>query len=96
MKALPLFFLLAACTSTDNLEDSASPCVDVLNELPACPEECPEDYNATCGEACDAETPDCGNSIGDGRTCVDGVFSCAVHAPLGGPGECNWVCEPRA
>ena len=66
-------------------------CADV--ELPSCPEECPEDYASTCGEPCDEEGEECGNSIGDGRVCADGVFSCTVHAPLE-PYECNWVCDP--
>jgi hypothetical protein len=34
----------------------------------------------------------CGNNIGDGRVCTDGMWTCSIHAPLE-PDECNRVCE---
>lgn len=81
-----MFSLFTACDSEE--ED---PCAGLV--LPSCPEECPEDFASTCGEPCEADEADCGNSIGDGRTCVDGSWSCTVHAPLE-PDACNWVCDP--
>lgn len=62
-------------------------------ELPPCPDACPDDWAATCGEPCEVEGETCGNEIGDGRVCAEGVWSCAVHAPLGT--GCNWVCDPN-
>ena len=61
-------------------------------ELPECPPECPDDYASSCGEACETEGEACGNTIGDGRSCVEGVWNCTVHAPLE-PDECNAVCR---
>ena len=87
MPALFAGLLLMACFST---ADSADPCEAV--ELPACPAACPDDYAATCGEPCEIEGETCGNEIGDGRVCADGVYGCVVHTPLG-PG-CNLVCDP--
>jgi Cys-rich repeat protein len=46
-----------------------------------------------CGEPCGDEGARCGNEIGDGMSCVGGVWMCVVHPPLG-PG-CNRVCERR-
>lgn len=90
--ALALYSALAALAGCAlSPDDSADPCNGV--ELPACPEACPDDYAATCGEACTVEGETCGNDIGDGRQCLEGIYQCSVHAPLGGPGECNLVCR---
>lgn len=62
-------------------------------ELPPCPAECPTDYAASCGEPCEIEGEACGNEIGDGRECLEGTWSCSVHAPLGM--GCNWICDPE-
>jgi hypothetical protein len=43
-----------------------------------------------CGLPCDGEGQSCSNDIGDGMTCQDGVWECAVHPPLGM--GCNLVC----
>ena len=87
---LHVFAVLVMALGCDVVDD---PCAEV--ELPTCPAECPEDYASTCGEPCseEEEGEECGNSIGDGRTCQDGVWSCTVHAPLEAEG-CNWVCDP--
>jgi hypothetical protein len=61
-------------------------------DLPPCPPACPADYAQSCGLPCDSEGEACGNEIGDGMSCSDGIWSCAVHAPLGT--GCNWVCDP--
>ncbi|MFT5460193.1 MAG: hypothetical protein ACI9K2_006710 [Myxococcota bacterium] len=68
--------------------DTAGPCVGL--DLPACPGECPDDWQIDCGEACSSEGQACGNNIGDGRTCTGGVWECSVHAPLD-PDGCNLV-----
>lgn len=87
---LSLLVVLTACGSGTSNDDSADPCAAA--DLDVCPEECPEDYASECGESCEAEGEVCGNDIGDGRECLDGIWQCTVHAPLGGPGECNLVC----
>jgi hypothetical protein len=87
---LLFLFALTACGSEGLVDDSADPCAAA--DLPVCPEECPEDAFSECGESCETEGEVCGNNIGDGRECVDGIWQCTVHAPLGGPGECNLVC----
>ena len=60
--------------------------------LPECPPECPEDYWSTCGEPCETEGEACGNTIGDGRECFEGLWRCSEHAPLE-PDACNAVCR---
>ena len=90
MRWLLMLGLLAACGG-ESTTDSSDPCADLA--LPDCPMECPEDFASTCGEECDSEGEECGNAIGDGRICQDGIWSCTVHAPLGGEGECNRVCN---
>jgi hypothetical protein len=83
--------LLTGCSSEDvDVDVNEDDCYGV--DLPECPEECPVDYAATCGEPCEIEYDECGNNIGDGRICLDGIWQCTVHAPLGGPGVCNLVC----
>lgn len=79
-------------TETGNVETGV--CDDL--DLPPCPEECPEDWAATCGEICKVEGETCGNQIGDGRECVDGLWQCSVHAPVGDADTCNLVCDPEA
>ena len=79
-----------ACADSPNT-DSSDPCAEI--DLPDCPQECPEDYASTCGEACESEGEECGNSIGDGRICQDGLWTCTVHSPSDGPDECNRVCN---
>jgi len=80
-----------ACTGgPDDTADSAAPCAGL--ELPECPAECPDDWSASCGEPCEEEEEACGNSIGDGRECIEGLWACSVHSPLE-PGECGQVCE---
>jgi len=60
--------------------------------LPACPPPCADGAFAACGEACDpAADVDCGNEIGDGMTCADGMWACSVHPPLGD--RCNAICR---
>jgi hypothetical protein len=44
-----------------------------------------------CGQACTSEGDSCSNQIGDGRTCVNGLWECSIHAPLGT--GCNLVCR---
>ena len=78
---------LAGCGGSEM--ESADPCASL--DLPTCPEECPEGWGEECGQPCDVEGEECGNDIGDGRSCVDGVWSCTVHAPLE-PEGCNLVC----
>jgi len=90
VQILSLFLLATACGSDAAVDDSADPCAAL--DLPECPEECPPDAFAVCGESCETEGEVCGNNIGDGRECIDGIWECSVHAPLGGPGECNLVC----
>ncbi|MBM75273.1 MAG: hypothetical protein CMK59_07715 [Proteobacteria bacterium] len=82
-----LFFL--ACNT---LQDTAlsNPCADI--NLPQCPPECPADYAGSCGEPCETEGEECGNTIGDGRICSDGIWECSVHAPLEAEG-CNLICQ---
>ena len=70
--------------------DTAGPCFGLT--LPECPDACPDDWALSCGEPCDAEGETCGNTIGDGRTCVDGLWACSVHAPLE-PRGCNRTCR---
>lgn len=77
------FIALVACNDAEDY------CAGI--ELPECPEECPDDYASTCGEPCETDGEACGNSIGDGRVCVDGMYTCSVHAPLEAD-ECNKVC----
>ncbi len=61
-------------------------------ELPPCPPECPEGAFERCGAECDIETDEaCGNEIGDSMECLEGLWACNVHAPLGT--GCNLVCE---
>ena len=61
-------------------------------ELPECGPECADGAFEQCGEACDpAADNDCGNNIGDAMACVDGVWSCSVHPPLGM--GCNLICR---
>ena len=84
-----LFMIFLACSEKE-LSETADPCADL--DLPECPEECPDDYASTCGEPCETEGEECGNSIGDGRVCVDGVYQCSVHAPLEAEG-CNSICQ---
>ena len=79
--------LMSGCSSDEQYVED---CDGV--ELPECPAECPVDYLATCGEPCDLDAEECGNNIGDGRICLDEIWQCTVHAPLGGPGVCNLVC----
>ncbi len=85
---LLVLVLLTACF--DSKPDTAHPCEGV--ELPPCPDACPDDYAATCGEPCEVEGEVCGNEIGDGRECSSGTYTCSVHAPLGE--GCNLVCDP--
>ena len=87
-----LFSILLACgDAEDKIDTSAGhPCDDV--ELPDCPPECPDDYAQSCGEPCNEEGDACGNDIGDGRECVDGIWACSEHAPLE-PDGCNWICR---
>jgi hypothetical protein len=75
----------------DSATDTAGPCAS--ESLPACPPACPEDAFEVCGQPCTVEGETCGNSIGDGRVCDGGVWSCSVHAPLE-PEGCNRVCDP--
>lgn len=75
----------------DSATDTAGPCAAL--DLPVCPPECPVDAFAECGLPCPTEGEACGNSIGDGRVCQDGVWACTVHAPLE-PEGCNQVCRP--
>ena len=89
MRWLLVFGFLNAFGDSSTL-DSSDPCAEL--NLPECPMECPEDFASSCGEECEVEGEECGNSIGDGRICSEGVWSCTVHAPLGGEGECNRVC----
>ena len=84
------FFVLFTACFVKESSDSGDPCADL--DLPECPAECPEDYASTCGEPCDIEGEECGNSIGDGRVCVEGTYQCSVHAPLEQDG-CNSVCQ---
>ncbi len=86
--SIPFLALLVACFEP---ADTGEYCQAV--ELPPCPAECPADYFESCGQPCDVEGEACGNEIGDGMVCLDGVWSCAVHAPLGT--GCNWVCDPN-
>ena len=89
---LPILILALvgiACTGGIS-NDTADACADL--ELPECPAECPEDWADSCGEPCGDEDEACGNSIGDGRECIDGQWACQVHRPLE-PGECELVCE---
>jgi hypothetical protein len=67
----------------------ADPCDEL--ELPPCPEECPAEDTVECGSACENDGEECGNEIGDGRNCVDGLWQCSVHPPLGD--GCNQVCR---
>ena len=87
-----LFSILLACTGAEDTIDTSAehPCDDV--ELPDCPPECPDDYAQSCGEPCEDEGDACSNNIGDGRECVNGVWTCSEHAPLEAEG-CNWVCR---
>ena len=85
-----IFLILSVVIGCDAEEQDL--CADV--ELPSCPVECPDDFSDSCGEPCDEEGEECGNSIGDGRVCMEGVWSCTVHAPLEAD-ECNWVCDPN-
>jgi hypothetical protein len=86
------------CTSAcmdktlDSGSDTAGECAD--EDLPPCPDECPEDWASTCGEACEVDGETCGNEIGDGRECIDGIWECTVHGPL--DEGCNQVCDPDA
>jgi len=61
-------------------------------ELPECPEACPDDSASLCGQPCSEEGATCGNEIGDGMTCTGGTWGCVVHPPLGE--GCNLVCRP--
>lgn len=70
--------------------DSGDPCAGL--DLPECPPECPEDWSASCGEPCEEEDQACGNTLGDGRECIDSQWECSVHSPLD-PGECSDVCQ---
>ena len=83
------FVMILACTEKETVE-TGDPCADL--DLPECPQECPDDYASTCGEPCETEGEECGNSIGDGRVCVDGIYQCSVHAPLE-PEGCNSICQ---
>ena len=87
---LTTFLALTLFACGTDVADSADPCATIMHV--ECPPECPEDYASSCGEACDIEGEACGNEIGDGRVCTDGVWTCSVHSPLE-PGECNIVCE---
>ncbi len=78
--------------TTGGSTTTATDCEGVT--LPPCPEACPDDWAASCGLACDEEGETCGNEIGDGRVCTDGLWQCSVHAPLGT--GCNLVCDPEA
>lgn len=84
---ISVLVLLVACSES---ADTGAYCEAA--DLPPCPPECPIDYADSCGQACDVEAEACGNEIGDGMECVDGVWSCSVHAPLGT--GCNWICDP--
>jgi len=64
------------------------PCAE--RELPPCPPACAADAFQNCGKPCQGDAA-CGNSIGDGMTCVGGRWSCSIHAPLGL--GCNLVCR---
>ena len=91
MRAVFLTLLFLTACDTDKTDTSSDdPCADL--DLPECPPECPDDYASSCGEPCDTEGDACGNNIGDGRECVDGMWQCSVHAPLE-PDGCNSVCE---
>ena len=89
MRFFLLSFMGLACDAPLSA-DSAEPCAEL--DLPECPAECPEDYASTCGEPCESEGEECGNEIGDGRVCTDGMWQCSVHAPLE-PTGCNQVCQ---
>ena len=85
MKRWVLISLLAC-----GCQEEQDYCADL--ELPECPEACPDDYAASCGEPCTEDDPPCGNTIGDGRECVDEMWVCSVHAPLE-PDTCNRICN---
>ncbi len=92
---LILAFLGMACSgggiSDDTSDiDSGDPCAGL--ELPECPPECPDDWADSCGEPCGEDDEACGNTIGDGRECIDGLWACEVHSPLE-PGECTQICQ---
>ena len=86
---IPILFYLAACANKAT-DTSTDPCAEL--NLPECPEECPEDYASSCGEACELEGEECGNNIGDGRKCTNGIWQCSVHRPLE-PEGCNSICQ---
>ena len=90
MKHMMLISLLLAGCSGSAETGGEDPCAG--EDLPECPAECPDDYAATCGEPCETDGEACGNSIGDGRVCLDGIWSCSVHAPLEAEG-CNQICQ---
>ena len=90
MRFLILFLLFACNDKPVDSSSSEDPCAEL--DLPECPPECPDDYASSCGEPCETEGDACGNKIGDGRQCVDGMWQCSVHAPLE-PEGCNRVCE---
>ena len=86
--AIPLFL---GCTDSVKTDTSSNDLCSGI-ELPECPAECPEDYTSTCGEECETEGEECGNDIGDGRICTNGIWQCSVHSPLE-PDQCNLVCQ---
>jgi len=92
MKTIWLLILLSmmACEPEEETTPSQEELCAEL-DLPDCPEECPEDFMSVCGQSCEVEGEACGNNIGDGRECLDGVWECASHAPLSEDG-CNLVC----
>lgn len=73
-----------ACT-----EIACDPCAG--EDLPPCPPECDPNAMDQCGQPCADEGYTCGNNIGDGMTCMGGVWGCTVHPPLGT--GCNLVCR---
>ena len=79
-----LLFFVFGCQ-----EETEDYCADVV--LPECPEACPEDWSLSCGEPCTESDTSCGNDIGDGRSCIDGRWTCNTHGPLE-PYVCNKVC----
>ena len=83
--------VLFGCTASEKVDTASSDlCAGI--DLPECPAECPEDFANSCGEECQTEGEECGNSIGDGRICTDGLWQCTVHAPLE-PDQCNLICQ---
>jgi hypothetical protein len=83
----------ASCSadSANQCQWTGNPCASTWDQLPTCPPACPGDFTM-CGSSCPNQGEMCIFSmVGDGATCQNGLWECAVHPPLG-PG-CNLTCR---